>query len=143
MASSCVRGGSVWILGKISLLKEWSGLGPGCPGSGVPIPGGVQKTCRCGTWGYGLAGTVVLGWWLDLVILEIFPNLNDPVNLLLSRSSRQISVSHLYKHVLLVFSLLARCSHFHFSYVFSPLKCKKLKRCLNLPVCQMIPNKRL
>ena len=32
MASSCVRGGLDWILGKISLLKEWSGIGTGCPG---------------------------------------------------------------------------------------------------------------
>jgi len=32
MASSCVRGGLDWILGKISLLREWSGTGPGCPG---------------------------------------------------------------------------------------------------------------
>jgi len=32
MASSCTRGGSDWILGKISLLQEWSGIGPGCPG---------------------------------------------------------------------------------------------------------------
>jgi len=29
-------------------------------GSGVTIPGGVQKMCRCGTWGYGLVGMVVL-----------------------------------------------------------------------------------
>jgi len=27
--------------------------------------------------GCGLAGMVVLGWWLDLMILEVFPNLND------------------------------------------------------------------
>jgi len=39
------------------------------------MPGGVQKTCTCGTSGYGLAGTVVLGGWLDLVILEVFSNL--------------------------------------------------------------------
>jgi len=40
-------------------------------GSGrVPIPGGVQKTCRCGTSGHGLAGMVVLGRWLDFMILE-------------------------------------------------------------------------
>jgi len=32
MASGCVRGGSDWILGKISLLKEWSGIGTGCSG---------------------------------------------------------------------------------------------------------------
>jgi len=28
---------------------------------GVTIPGGIQKTCRCGTSGHGLAGMVVLG----------------------------------------------------------------------------------
>ena len=32
MASSCIRGGLDWILGKISLLKEWSGIGIGFPG---------------------------------------------------------------------------------------------------------------
>jgi len=39
------------------------------------IPGGVQKTCRCGTSGYVLAGMVVLGWQLDFMILEVFSNL--------------------------------------------------------------------
>jgi len=29
---------------------------------GATIPGGVQKTCRYGASGYGLAGMVVLGW---------------------------------------------------------------------------------
>jgi len=28
---------------------------------GVTIPGGVQKPCRCGTLGHGLAGMVVMG----------------------------------------------------------------------------------
>jgi len=33
----------------------------GAQGSGeITIPGGVQKMCRCGTLGYGLAGMVVL-----------------------------------------------------------------------------------
>jgi len=32
MASSCIRGGLDWMLGKISLMKEWSGIGTGCPG---------------------------------------------------------------------------------------------------------------
>jgi len=50
---------------------------------GVPIPGGVQKTCRCGTWGHGLVGMVVLGGSWDLVILEVCSNLNDSVILLL------------------------------------------------------------
>jgi len=31
-ASSCIRTGLDWILGKIPLLKEWSGIGIGCPG---------------------------------------------------------------------------------------------------------------
>ena len=32
MALSCARGGSGWILGRISSLKEWSSAGTGCPG---------------------------------------------------------------------------------------------------------------
>jgi len=32
MASSCVRGGLDWVLGKIPLLKEWSDIETGCPG---------------------------------------------------------------------------------------------------------------
>jgi len=44
-------------------------------GGWVPILGRVQKTCRCGTSGYGLVGMVVLGGWLDLMILEVFSNL--------------------------------------------------------------------
>jgi len=50
----------------------------------VPIPGGVQKTWRCGNLGYGLVGMVVLGGWLDLMILEIFSNLTDSVILWLN-----------------------------------------------------------
>jgi len=34
-----------------------------------------KKTCRCGTSGYGLVGMVVLGEWLDLMILQVFYNL--------------------------------------------------------------------
>jgi len=36
-----------------------------------------KKTCRCGTSGHGLVGMVLLGGWLDLMILEVFSNLND------------------------------------------------------------------
>ena len=32
MASGSVSGGLDWISGEISLLKEWSGIGTGCPG---------------------------------------------------------------------------------------------------------------
>ena len=59
MASGCVRGSLDWVLAY--LLKEWPDIGTGCPGSGgVTIPGGVQKTCRCGNSGHGLVGMVVL-----------------------------------------------------------------------------------
>ena len=44
---------------------------------GVTIPGDVKKTCRYGTSGHGLADMVVLGWQSDLMILEVFSNLND------------------------------------------------------------------
>jgi len=33
---------------------------------GVPIPGGVQKMCRCDTSGHGLAGMGVLGLTVGL-----------------------------------------------------------------------------
>ena len=38
MASSCIRGGSIWILGKIYSLKEWSGSGTAAQGGGSPHP---------------------------------------------------------------------------------------------------------
>jgi len=34
-----------------------------------------KKTCRCATSGHGLAGMVLLGGWLNLMILEVFSNL--------------------------------------------------------------------
>jgi len=75
MASGCVRGGSDWILGKISFLSGQA-LDQAAQGSGgVPIPGGVQKLCGCGTLGRGLGGMVGLGGWLDFMVLEVFSNL--------------------------------------------------------------------
>jgi len=49
--------------GKICLsCKSGQALDQAAQGSGgVPIPGGVQKPCRCGTSGHGLAGMVGLG----------------------------------------------------------------------------------
>jgi len=62
MASSGVRGSLDWILGKISLRESGQALEQAAQGSGgVTIPGGVEKMCRCGTSGHGLAGMVVLG----------------------------------------------------------------------------------
>ena len=34
-----------------------------------------KKTFGCSTSGYGLVGMVVLGGWLDFMILEVFSNL--------------------------------------------------------------------
>jgi len=62
----------------MSFLGEWPGVGAAAQGSGgVPIPGGVQNPSGCGPWGHGLAGMGGLGWPLDLMTLEVFPNLND------------------------------------------------------------------
>jgi len=43
-------------------MRRGQALGQAAQGSGgVPVPGGVQKTCGCGTSGHGLAGVGVLG----------------------------------------------------------------------------------
>jgi len=77
-----------WSRGTMARTRTWS---PGkllpdqdapwqapCQGSGaVPIPRDIHKTCRCGTSGHGLAAVVVLGWRLDLMISQVFSNLND------------------------------------------------------------------
>jgi len=36
-----------------------------------------KKRCRRGNSGHGLVGMVVMGWWLDWMISDIFSNLND------------------------------------------------------------------
>jgi len=59
----------------------------------VTIPEGIQETCRCGTSKHGLAGTVVLGGWLNLEFLEVFSNLNDSMIL--------IKICHFYQSKLL------------------------------------------
>jgi len=60
------RGGSGWILGNISSLKEWSGTGTAALGCDrVTIPGGAPELWRCGTEGRGQW----VWWdalWLDL-----------------------------------------------------------------------------
>ena len=52
VTSSCIRGGLDRRLGKISFLKEWSGVGPGCPGQwGSPRPWrGSKKRVDVALW---------------------------------------------------------------------------------------------
>jgi len=68
MASSSLRGGSDWILGKMSSLEEWSGIGPGCPGRwGSPHPWRGSNTVwmwPLGTW-LSRRGAVGLAVGLD------------------------------------------------------------------------------
>ena len=63
MASSCIKRGLDWTTGKKFLYRKSSeALEQAAQGSGgAAIPGDVQKTCRHGTSGHGLAGMVVLG----------------------------------------------------------------------------------
>ena len=48
-------------------LKEWSCTGINCPGDGgVTVLRGVQETCSCGIWGYGLEGSTGGRWTVGL-----------------------------------------------------------------------------
>jgi len=67
MASSCSRGGSVWVLGKAASPKNGQALERAAQGGdGVTMPGRAQETCRCGTEGCGLGGNVGSRWLVGL-----------------------------------------------------------------------------
>ena len=60
MSSSCTRGGSGWILGKI-LQKSGQVLERAAQGGGgSSVPGSVKKKFGCCTKGHGLVGKC---WW--------------------------------------------------------------------------------
>ena len=59
MSASCIRGGLDRILGKIYLLKEWSGIGSGCPGKWWSLHPWRCSMCRYGTSGHGGVGLMV------------------------------------------------------------------------------------
>lgn len=61
-ASSCTRGGSGWILGKLSSQKGQPDFGTDCPDSGGAIIPGVFEKCGCGPWGHG--------WVVALAVLD-------------------------------------------------------------------------
>lgn len=54
---------------------------PAQGGGKVTVPGGVQETWRCGTEGHGQWAILVLGGWLDWVIIETVSGLYDSMNL--------------------------------------------------------------
>jgi len=63
---------------KFLYRKSCEALEQAAQGSGgVIVPGGVQKACKYGTSGHGLVGMVVMGQWLNLMILKVFSNRND------------------------------------------------------------------
>lgn len=45
-----------------------------------------------GTEGHGLVGIMVLGWWLDKVILVVFSKLNDSDSMILWKEMRIMKV---------------------------------------------------
>ena len=56
-------------------MLEWAAQG----GGGVTNPGGVQATSRDCVEGHGLVELLVIGGWLDWMILEVFSNLGVSV----------------------------------------------------------------
>lgn len=65
------------------IYLHWLSIGMGCPVSGgITIFGSIQKKMRGGTLCYDLVGIVVFAQCLDLMVLDIFSNLNYSVTLL-------------------------------------------------------------
>ena len=46
-------------------------------GGGVRVPGGVQKMCGCCMGTRFSGGMVLVGGWLDWMVLEVFSSLGD------------------------------------------------------------------
>ena len=86
MASNCTKGGLDWILGRISSHRGCSRTGMGCSRQcGVPILGGIQEMCGHSTKRHHLVmGLSRSGWWLDLMILKVFSNINISIITLFS-----------------------------------------------------------
>jgi len=78
VASASARGGSRWILGNISSLKEWCCSVTGCPGRWWSHhPWRSSRTVWMWHWGTWSVSMVGMGWWLDWM------NLNDSMTQML------------------------------------------------------------
>jgi len=76
MSSSCTRRGSHCIRGNISSQKELWCAGTGCPGRWWShCPWRYSKTVWLWHWGMSSRVVTGMGWWLDWMILSVFPTL--------------------------------------------------------------------
>jgi len=50
--------------------------------------------CSCGTSAHGLAGMVVLALQLDMMILEVFSNLNDSMKKMVIQTAAESGARH-------------------------------------------------
>lgn len=89
MASGCARGALGWTLGKNYSQKRLFSLGTACPGHWWVTP----LECGHGTSCHGLV-VVARGWWLDLMILKVFCDMNDSVMLWSAARTLQWKLSH-------------------------------------------------
>ena len=70
MISTCIRGVSGWILGKLLKGKELEQAAQGS--GGVIVPGGVQEVCRHGTEGHSLASNIGDRWTIGRYLRGLF-----------------------------------------------------------------------
>ena len=72
-----------WILGKIYSQKEWWGVGTGCPGRWWSHhPWRSSRKGQMWHWRTWFSKNGGAGWWLNKMILVVFPSLNGSIILL-------------------------------------------------------------
>lgn len=96
--------------------KIWKGFKALEQTGGVSVPGSVQKTAEYGPWAHGLMVNMVvlLCWWLDLMILKVFSNLEASMILLWSTEitlmafRKEMDILGVY-HVLFALTSVVKC----------------------------------
>lgn len=75
---SCLLQSGVFFIERVifftkSVVRHWNGMPREVV---VTLPGGTSKMCRCGAQKHALmVELAVLGLWLNLMLLRVFPNL--------------------------------------------------------------------